>query len=296
MNECGQPPNTGAGRGFDRVLAALGLALLVAAMIWLALLVRESGGGASSALQVSAETLVPEHAGSESVLEDEAFGVVLPGRALRRVVQMLQWREVASVPLAVDDEVVADQGDYQLVWSEKLIDSSVFEQAQGHVNPPPPPYRSRSLGTAPAWNDAGADAWHAVPPDHVVLPENLAAVFRAEGKWLLTAPPGDLPAPGDLRVRFEVLPDVASAAPAGLDEAPSDAALAGAQDEALRWIARAAAFITALLGAGLALRGFSRLSQPSSALGRLRSGALLAISAWLAVGAMLLAAVIAHVG
>ena len=81
MNERGQPPNAGAGRGFDRVLAALGLALLVAAMIWLALLVRESGGGASSALQVSAETLVPEHAGSESVLEDEAFGVVLPGRA-----------------------------------------------------------------------------------------------------------------------------------------------------------------------------------------------------------------------
>lgn len=295
MNEHSQQPSVRAGRGFDGALALLGLALLVAAMVWLALLVRGGTVGASSSLQAPAGVMELGGAGSESLLEDEAFGVVLPGLALRRIVQVLQWREVASVPLAADDEIVEDRGDYQLIWSERLIDSSAFEQAEGHVNPPPPPYRSQSLGAgASAWSDAESGAWRAVQPEQVVLPENLAAVFRAEGAWLLTVPPGDMPSAGDLRVRFEVLPETAPEASSGQDDLALDAASPAAQDAILRWIAVAAAFVMAVLGAGMALGGVSRLSRPGGALGRLRSGALLAISVWLGVGAMLLAAIIAR--
>lgn len=292
-----RPASPRASRGFDGTLAAVGLALLAAAAVWLVLLIRDGATVASSPPQPVVEAAAPAVAETESTLEDEAFGVALPGRALRRIVQMLQWREVASVPLALDDEVVADQGEYQLVWSEQLIDSSAFASAQGHVNPPAPPYRSRSQGAgASEWADTGAGAWRAVPPEQVALPENLAAVFRAEGAWLLTAAPGDLPEPGDLRVRFEVLPLAASVAQAQATDVASDKAPVEPLDEALRWIARAAAFVLAMLGAGLALRGFSRLSSPDSSLGRLRSGALLAISAWIAVGVALLAALIARAG
>lgn len=288
------PPR--ASRGGDGMLAVVGLALLVVALAWLVLLIRDGAALAPSLPQPVVETTAAAVAETESTLEDEAFGVVLPGRALRRIVQMLQWREVASVPLALDDEVVADQGEYQLVWSERLIDSSAFAAAPGHVNPPAPPYRSRSQGAdASEWADAGAGAWRAVPPGQVVLPENLAAVFRAEGAWLLTTAPGDLPEPGDVRVRFEVLPLAAPIAPpAQAADVASDGASMAPLDEALRWIARAAAFVLAMLGAGLALRGFSRLSPPGSSLGRLRSGALLAISAWIAVGVALLSALIAR--
>lgn len=290
------PATPRASRGFDGTLAVLGLALLVAAMVWLTLLIRDGAARASSSPQPIVETTLPAATPSEAMLEDEAFGVALPGRALRRIVQMLQWREVASVPLAVDDEVAVDRGDYQLVWSERLIDSSAFAVAEGHVNPPAPPYRSRSQGAGAAtWTDADAGAWRAVPPDRVALPENLAAVFRAEGAWLVTTAQGDLPEPGDLRVRFEVLPDAAPAAQrATSPDAAPDAVAGEPLDTALRWIARAAAFVMAMLGAGLALRGFSRLSPPESSLGRLRSGALLAISAWIAVGAALVAAGIAR--
>lgn len=293
-----RPASSRASRRFDGVLAAFGLVLLVAALVWLVVLIGDGRAGVSSSPQTVLQTAVPADIEPEAMLEDEDFGVALPGRALRRIVQMLQWREVASVPLAADDEVVVDQGEYQLIWSERMIDSSAFASAQGHVNPPAPPYRSRSLGAgAAAWNDADARAWRAVSPGPVALPENLAAVFRADGEWLLTAAPGDLPAPGDLRVRFEVLPDSAAAQQSGLPDTPPAAAPASEDplDTALRWIARVAALVMAMLGAGLALRGVSRLSRPESALGRLRSGALLAISAWIAVGVALLAALIVRV-
>lgn len=291
-----QPAVSRASRGLDGVLAVFGVALLLAALVWLVLLIRDGAAQVPPASQAVVETIAPAVAQPPAMLEDDAFGVALPGRALRRIVQMLQWREVASVPLALDDEVVVDQGEYQLIWSERLIDSSVFTAVQGHVNPPAPPFRSRSQGAGSAeWSDADADAWRAVPPSQVELPENLAAVFRAEGAWLLTTAQGDLPEPGDLRVRFEVLPEAASPASVPDSVPVPDASPEDSLELALRWIARAAAFVMAMLGAGLALRGFSRLSPPQSALGRLRSGALLAISAWLAVGVALAAALIVRV-
>lgn len=296
----GKTPSATSSRRKDGALAAAGVLLLLAAIVWMTWLIRATALPATPAPVAQAPT-----AAMQSRLEDDAFGVAWQGRAMRRIVQVLQWREVASMPLALDDEVVSDQGDYQLIWSGRQIDSSNFVEPRGHVNPPPPPYRSKSFGTEAAWSDTGTAHWQAVPPDKVALPENLLAVFRPEGAWQVTMEEGALPQPGDLRVRFEVLPELPAPTAADASEAgiaPSEGQADGGAgdfypiDAALRWISRAAAFVMAVLGAGLGLRGFSRLASPQGAFGGMRAGALLAISAWVAVAAVLVAAAIARVG
>lgn len=300
---------TAAGSGwFDRVLLGCGALLLVLATVWLVNLIGSVAHtpvalpaatiGPEPAMEVGEAPEAPEAAQAGPILVDDAFGVTLPGRALRRVVQVLQWREVASVPLALGDEVVRELGEYQLLWSERLIDSSRFAQAQGHVNPPAPPYRSASMGPATLLQvDAQAEAgWQDVPAESVRLPDNLAAVFRSEGRWLVTAPEGDVPEAGDLRVRFEVLPvavssEASTAAVQAVEEAHEDVDFAGL---ALRWIARVAAFILALVGAGLVLHGAARLVPPERWLRRLSAVAVLALSAWAAVGVVLIAALLAR--
>lgn len=245
-------------------MLAAGLLMLVLALVWLSDLMRTE---AKTDLPMLAPDVVLELADRGVLMQrDEAFGVALPGRALRRVVQMLQWREVASIPLAPDDQVVNDQVDYQLIWSSRVIDSSVFSRPEGHENPPAPPYRSQSFGALPTAMDSVRSAahWRVVPVDELELPENLAAAFRPEGVWLLSTAEGDVPQPGDLRLRYEVLPEHAPEL-AGIGTDP-DVSLSGDDllDESLNWIARAAAFIVATLGAALALLSASRRAAPGS--------------------------------
>lgn len=285
-----------ASRWLDVALLAIGGILLVLAVCWFTGLV----GTPASQPSLAAPVVVEDRAEApvtepDSVLLDEAFGVAMTGRALRRIVQILQWREVASVALAVGDEVVNDQGDYQLLWSERLIDSSRFTEPQRHVNPPAPPYRSWSVGpqSDTRIDSEATGAWRQVPTSHVRLPENLMAVFRAEGAWLVTTPEGDLPRAGDLRVRFELLPT--SVAPAAEIGAEVEMASPDPVAEALAWIARAAAFIMAMVGAGLVLRGASGLAPTGSWLKRLPSIAVLSLSIWIAVAAALIAVVITRV-
>lgn len=289
-------------RWLDVTLLAIGGLLLVLAVYWLTGLVDRPSSAPSLTVPDTVEERsgVPAATPDDTVLLDEAFGVAMRGQGLRRIVQILQWREVASVGLAIGDEIVADQGDYQLLWSERVIDSSRFAEPQGHVNPPAPPYRSWSVGPQ---SDTGidseaGDAWRHVPTSQVRLPENLMAVFRAEGAWLVTTPEGDLPQAGDMRVRFELLPAPAPAAP-GTD-ADVEAAAAASSDadpvaEALAWIARAAAFIMAMVGAGLVLRGAAGFAVAGSWLQRLPPIAVLSLSIWIAVAATLVAVGITRV-
>ena len=306
MGAARERKQTATGSGwFDRALFGCGGLLLVLAMVWLVNLI---GSATPVPAALPTATIGPEPATEAAdatatpdaglTLVDDAFGVTLPGRALRRIVQVLQWREVASVPLALGDEVVSERGAYQLLWSERLIDSSRFAQAQGHVNPPAPPYRSASKGPEALLQvDAQAEAgWQDVPAESVPLPDNLAAVFRPEGRWLVTAPEGEMPEAGDLRVRFEVVPgvsasDAATTATPVVEQAQQDLDFVSF---ALRWIARVAAFILALVGAGLVLHGAARLSPPERWLGRLSVAAVLALSAWAAVGVVLIAALLAR--
>lgn len=279
-----------AARGADVAMLALGLALLAAAVVWMVILVRSAPAPAAG--ESAPAGVVAQEA--PSVLRDEAFGVSLEGLALRRVVQMLQWREGVGQPLDPGDEIVSEHAGYQRLWSERIIDSTRFSRPEEHANPPAPPYRSQSFGSPQSNEMAGVaqSGWRAVSPARLALPENLAAAFRAEGAWWVTTPEGAIPEVGDLRVRFELLP-----APGPVAAGTQEDARAAADDEvtqALRWIARSAAFILALLGAGLALRAGAALARPGSALARLGGVALLAVAAWVGVGAILVASLIAR--
>lgn len=292
MNPAPQPQHAPDRDRSDWALAVLGAGLLALAMVWMVQLLGMPGA-VPAPVPLDLPALTTADSEPPPTLRDEAFGVVLPARALRRVVQMLQWREVASVPSIPGDEIVLHEGEYQLIWSERMIDSSRFAHAQGHANPPPPPYRSIGMGPAELLDvDAGAAAgWDEVPAAAVMLPDNLAAVFRAQGRWLVTTPEHELPQAGDLRVRFEAFTlDQAAASTVGTGRHQDDEKL----DEdfvatALVWMARLAAFILALLGAGLMLQAGARLVPPRHRLAQLPGIAILALSAWAAVGAVFVA-------
>lgn len=280
----------GTRRGGDVAMLCIGLMLAVIAIGWLTMLIAQARADRQQAMAAADAPALSGAAGigPPTTVLDEAFGVSVSAPALRRVVQVLQWREVASQPLAPEDDVLVDQGDYQLVWTERHIDSDTFAQPYGHENPPAPPYRSAQFGLVPPMpvDSAGpVPLWQPLPADGIALPENLAPVFRAAGPWLLTAASSAVPEAGDLRVRFDVLHSpIRQAGP------EADAATPSATTQTLTWIARASAFLLALIGAGLALRAGSRLSTPASALGRLPSGAVLALAAWAAVACVLIAA------
>lgn len=283
------------GSGADLALMIVGVLMWVAGCIGLMVVLAQDRASDTAIAPESAMQLAqaPIDVPSSSMLHDEAFGVALNARALRRIVQVLQWREVASVPMGLGDEVLRDEGAYQLVWSERLIDSARFAQPETHVNPPTPPYGSIGFGPAELLGvDADAQSgWVSVTADAVRLPDNLAAVFRVAGSWLVTTPESDLPQAGDLRVRFEILPPLAASPSAS----PEPSVVVGAEAEqdfsrqALSWIARAAGFLLTVVGAGLALQGAARRSHPQHWLARVPGMGVLAISAWLAVLAVLLA-------
>lgn len=293
----GDPPAAEESRapGPERVMRAAGLVLLLMAIVWMTVLLRMAPVPVSQTDSSGEAPSIQEGQALAPLLGDEAFGVELPAQALRRVVQMLQWRQV-GVPLAPGEEVAFEQDGYQRVWSERVIDSTAFDVPEGHLNPPAPPYRSQSFGSAPV-DQGGERGWQRLSPQDSTLPDNLAAVFRAEGLWWTSTPEHELPQVGDLRVRFEWLElpehasDDVSRPRAGAQVVPDSV---DTITVALRWIARAAAFILAMLGAGLALRGAAGLASPGSALARMGSVALLAISAWIGVGGVLLALVLAR--
>ena len=294
MGSARQQSEVASGRPWlDRVVLLLGGALLLLAGAWMVHLVKvEKPATVSVAVALPAsEPATPD---TLPVQRDDAFGVAWPGQALHRIVQMLQWREVASVPLALDDEIVTDQGEYQRVWSSRMIDSSRF--AQEHPNPASSPYQSTRFGPAEAVtvDKELASSWRELAATEIALPDNLAVVFRPQGRWLVTVPEGELPQVGDLRVRFEVLDAPAVTAV----QAAPDASQARTDEDfvasALDWIARLAAFILALLASGLMLQAISRQTSPQHWLARLSGVAVLALSTWIAVAVLLLAVVLSR--
>ena len=293
-----RPRETGRARRADVRMFALGAILLAVAFVWMVALLRQAPLP-ETVPDDPTPAIAPPPSAQTQRLHDEAFGVALDGLAMRRVVQMLQWRETDS-PLEPGSEVASKADGYQQVWSERIIDSSRFRHPEGHANPPAPPYRSQSFTSMQEGAD-GAIAegdWRIVPPARLNLPENLAAVFRAEGGWWISTPEGTLPAVGDLRVRFEVLlpsPEAAISPPdAGRTSSEPAGTAPDAVAQALRWMGRSAALLLAVLGAGLALRAGAAFARPGSMLARLNGAMLLAASAWVGVIAIVLAGLAAR--
>ncbi|MFK7767301.1 MAG: TMEM43 family protein [Mariniblastus sp.] len=76
-------------------------------------------------------------------LADEVFGIVFDGIRLERHVEMYQWVETTSKKtkkkLGGGTKTITTY-DYEQKWAPKLVNSSEFEQAEGHQNPTQMPY------------------------------------------------------------------------------------------------------------------------------------------------------------
>lgn len=81
-------------------------------------------------------------------LNDAIFGVKVAAIKLHRNVQMYQWQESVSTKNKTGFNLFSKEEKaytYSKVWSEKLIDSSRFHEAQEHQNPSFMPFYSQTF-------------------------------------------------------------------------------------------------------------------------------------------------------
>ncbi len=117
--------------------------------------------GASAVVTVDANRVDPGNEGKlvhltamtepSKMLVDTDFGVLAEAIHLERRVEMYQWQETSSSDtkkkIGGGTETTTTYS-YSKGWSDRLIDSSSFEEPAGHENPTSMPYGSRSF-TAP---------------------------------------------------------------------------------------------------------------------------------------------------
>ncbi len=147
--------------------------------------------------------------GTPEVVEpprDRDFRVRVDTPLLERKVAMFQWREVR----------VGGDVSYQMDWVDHAVDSSRFEQPEGHVNAQPFPFAGKRFMAprvrldhfvlAPAIVRALPSPLQPVSPDFSKLPPNLQASFQVRGGMLTTSADPAHPKLGDLRVRWLAAP------------------------------------------------------------------------------------------
>lgn len=149
---------------------------------------------------------------------DPVFNQVAEGIALRRKVEMYQWRERKESKEETSvggSKTTRTTYHYDQVWDDEPIDHRQFEQPAGHENPGAFPFSDETwraervqlgeLELAPEVIEE-VGGWKPMAPALEQMPENLAASFRQDGERLVTQSGND-PAIGDLRVSFERVPE-----------------------------------------------------------------------------------------
>lgn len=150
-------------------------------------------------------------ASTTGVLRDDVFDVEAEAIALRRTVEMYQWREESRSEtrnrVGGGTETVTTY-TYDRVWSERAIDSSAFQEPASHQNPAAMPFPSRTVradavrvGEFALSGSLAAEfsRFESLPPPAVV-PEGYQV---SAGRLIRSASPAS-PEIGDLRVAFEV--------------------------------------------------------------------------------------------
>ena len=137
---------------------------------------------------------------------DPLLGVQVQGLRLRRTVEMFQWDEQGGTR---DDPSVS----YRQIWSDRPQDSSAFEQPEGHRNPPFPFESARfeaplvRYGAFTLSSALVARLGNFAPVDPGATNPDLGRPVTASGPWLHIGGPPDSPQIGDLRIRFEAVPE-----------------------------------------------------------------------------------------
>lgn len=154
---------------------------------------------------------------TDGVLLDEDFGVATDALRLRRDVEMYQWEEKQETKtekkLGGGEETVTTY-KYAKTWSPGLIDSSAFQQADGHQNPAEMPYQSLSWDaenvtvgafSVPADLLSRLGGFADLPvrevPDGAVWPDDARP---AQGRIYLGADPA-APQIGDVRIAYSIV-------------------------------------------------------------------------------------------
>jgi hypothetical protein len=243
-------------------------------------------------------------------LTDEEFGVAAPALTLVRSVEMFQWREEKKSEkrkkLGGSEETTTTYA-YQTGWSRTAIDSGDFRQPDGHRNPGPLPWESKTIVAEQVTLGA------------FTLPRNLVATIAAReplriaasgasraaalsgvrvvgGGFYRGANP-EVPAVGDVRIQYEVVrPQVVSVVAvqrgnsfeayrtkAGttilmLEEGTvaADAMFRAAEssNRVTAWVLRAVGFFLMFLGLFLLVRPVAVVGSVLPLLGRVVSGGI----------------------
>ncbi len=153
-------------------------------------------------------------------LTDPEFGISVNAIKLRRVVRMYQWRERPASP-AAPETTVGQSGApapiYETDWAEAAIDSTGFQEPDGHWNPPAIPFPDRVLVadkvTVGAFTLSSPlvdriERYVRLPlseEDLLKLPPDLQTRATVDDGELFFGEDPDAPAVGDLRVGFYVV-------------------------------------------------------------------------------------------
>jgi hypothetical protein len=259
-----------------------------------------------------------------SPVQDPVFDVSAQALGLRRTVEMFQWverREKRSEKRADGSTREYEVFRYEQAWSDDYQNSNDFNQPDGHRNPPAPMFSSEQFKVAEVRVDArpldpliaaDIDGWEALPVTPAQLPPNLAASFSAADGWLFSGESIRGPALGDVRIRFEQIPEGPVSLLAALESeqlrpatVASDSAFfliargeqgapaliedARSANSVLAWVLRVGGFGLLWLGFGLCMRPLVRLAEWVPLLGRLVGGLAAVVSFCLAAVFSLLA-------
>jgi hypothetical protein len=159
------------------------------------------------------------HAAAKDEVVDPVFGPKFPGAIkLCRKVEMFQWVETkkttTKTKLGGGEETVTEY-HYQQEWAEKFNPSNEFRQPQGHANTQPA-HRSETFVSHNATIGAFAlpgfliDLWRDLRPMTLAIdaikPEHREKA-QLQGEWLYLLGRSDRPVNGDLRVKFDAIPE-----------------------------------------------------------------------------------------
>ncbi len=189
--------------------------------------------GSRNVISVQADRVDPDNEGrlvhltgqavTDDVLEDDTFGKSATAIRLRRIVEMYQWRESTSRSTERKVGGAAETTttySYSKTWSENPIDSSRFQNPEGHTNPGAMPWTSRSwqaqnvslgaftLNASQIGSISGSRTLPARGSD--AMPEVLRArnaTVQDDGFYVGADP--SQPQIGDVRIRFEMTDPVA---------------------------------------------------------------------------------------
>ncbi len=186
--------------------------------------------GAGAVVQVAADSVDAANEGrlihaaarveGSPAVSDQVLGVDVDGLALRRIVEMYQWKESSESrerkTLGGGSETTTEY-TYRMEWNDDRIDSSDFRLSEDHVNPTEWPVESATFEASDtrlgafslsASARSAVGRWRQLDAAQAArFPEQFEG-FRliADSRMYLGENP-DKPRVGDVRIRYEYQPE-----------------------------------------------------------------------------------------